>query len=74
MKPDHHSPPTAFRLLLSQTQVILSGGAIDSPKLLLLSGIGPEEDLKALGISPVANRPGVGSNLQDHPAVGRAFM
>jgi choline dehydrogenase len=47
-------------------EVILSAGAFDSPKLLLLSGIGPTEDLQSLGIAVVADRPGVGQNLQDH--------
>ncbi|MFM7575790.1 MAG: GMC family oxidoreductase N-terminal domain-containing protein, partial [Microcystaceae cyanobacterium] len=47
-------------------EVILSGGAFLSPKLLLLSGIGPAEDLQRLGIPVVQDLPGVGKNLQDH--------
>ncbi len=47
-------------------EVILAGGAINSPQLLLLSGIGPAADLEALGIPVVADLPGVGENLQDH--------
>ena len=47
-------------------EVILSGGAINSPQLLLLSGVGPAEELGALGIPVVADRPGVGRHLQDH--------
>jgi choline dehydrogenase len=47
--------------------VVLSAGALGSPQLLLLSGIGPREQLEALGIPVVADLPGVGSNLQDHP-------
>lgn len=47
-------------------EIICCGGAINSPKLLQLSGIGNAEDLKALGINPVADLPGVGENLQDH--------
>jgi len=50
-------------------EVILSGGAINSPQLLMLSGIGPANHLKALGIPVVADLPGVGQNLQDHPAI-----
>ncbi|HEY9624648.1 MAG TPA: GMC family oxidoreductase N-terminal domain-containing protein [Crinalium sp.] len=46
--------------------VIISTGAIDSPKLLMLSGIGDAERLQAMGIPVVANLPGVGQNLQDH--------
>ncbi|XP_067931288.1 choline dehydrogenase, mitochondrial-like isoform X2 [Watersipora subatra] len=47
-------------------EVILCGGAINSPQLLLLSGIGPADHLKSLDIEPVVNLPGVGENLQDH--------
>jgi len=48
-------------------EVIVSAGAIHSPALLMRSGIGPVEELKALGIAPVMDRPGVGRNLQNHP-------
>ncbi|MQA04841.1 MAG: choline dehydrogenase [Streptosporangiales bacterium] len=47
-------------------EVILCGGAINSPQLLQLSGIGNGNDLRALGIDVVADLPGVGENLQDH--------
>jgi choline dehydrogenase len=47
-------------------EVILCGGAINSPQLLQLSGIGNAQDLAALGIPVVADLPGVGENLQDH--------
>jgi choline dehydrogenase len=47
-------------------EVILAGGAINTPQLLLLAGIGPASDLSALGIPVVADRPGVGRHLQDH--------
>jgi choline dehydrogenase len=47
-------------------EIISCGGAINSPKLLQLSGIGNEADLEALGIQPVHHLPGVGENLQDH--------
>ncbi|HZP20642.1 MAG TPA: choline dehydrogenase [Bauldia sp.] len=47
-------------------EVILSGGPINSPQLLKLSGIGPEAELREHGIAVVADRPGVGENLQDH--------
>ena len=47
-------------------EVILSGGPINSPQLLKLSGIGPAAELKAHGIAVVGDRPGVGANLQDH--------
>ncbi len=48
------------------TEVILSGGPINSPVLLKLSGIGPADELRALGIEPRHDLPGVGENLQDH--------
>ncbi|GAA0573020.1 choline dehydrogenase [Paractinoplanes ferrugineus] len=46
-------------------EVILSAGAINSPRLLLLSGIGPADELRAIGIEPVHDLPGVGKNLHD---------
>jgi len=46
--------------------VILSGGAINSPQTLMLSGIGNGDDLKKLGLPVVSHLPGVGQNLQDH--------
>ncbi|XP_061113052.1 choline dehydrogenase, mitochondrial [Conger conger] len=50
----------------AEKEVILSGGAINSPQLLMLSGVGNGDDLKKLDIPVVAHLPGVGSNLQDH--------
>ncbi len=47
-------------------EIILSGGAINSPQLLQLSGVGPAERLNALGIDVVLDSPGVGADLQDH--------
>ena len=47
-------------------ELILSGGPINSPQLLKLSGVGPAEELRALGIDVVHDLPGVGENLQDH--------
>ena len=47
-------------------EVIVSSGVIDSPKLLMLSGIGPADQLKALGIPVIADVAGVGQNFQDH--------
>ncbi|SEA31911.1 GMC family oxidoreductase [Microbulbifer marinus] len=52
--------------ILANKEVLLCAGAIQSPQLLLLSGIGPEQELKEFGIVPQAHLPGVGKNLQDH--------
>ena len=51
-------------------EVILSGGAFNTPQLLMLSGIGPKEELEALGIKTRVNLQGVGKNLQDRYEVG----
>ena len=50
-------------------EVILCAGAIGSPHLLLLSGIGPADDLREAGVSVRVDSPGVGANLSDHPVV-----
>ncbi len=54
-------------------EVVLSGGAINSPQLLLQSGIGPGDQLAKLGIGVVHDAPGVGQNLQDHLVVPVLF-
>jgi choline dehydrogenase len=51
-------------------EVLLSAGAVNSPQLLMLSGVGPADHLKAHGIPVVADRGGVGENLQDHLVAG----
>jgi choline dehydrogenase-like flavoprotein len=51
-----------------QEEVIVAAGAVDSPKLLMLSGIGPAQELERLGIAVRANLQGVGQNLHDHLA------
>jgi len=54
-------------------EVLLCGGAIGTPQLLLLSGIGPADELRALGVDVVVDAPKVGRNLQDHLSVGVTF-
>ncbi len=54
---------------LAGREVLLCGGAVNSPQLLMLSGIGPGAHLREHGIDVVADLPGVGQRLQDHPAV-----
>lgn len=56
----------ATQRLGCRAEVVLSAGAIGSPRILLASGVGPAGELKAAGIEPVANLPGVGKNLRDH--------
>src|SRR5699024_11402878 len=51
----------------AEREVVVSAGAIDSPKLLMLSGIGPADHLKEMGLDVLVDSPGVGSHLQDHP-------
>ena len=55
--------------LVEGNEIILSAGAIGSPHLLMLSGIGPATQLRPLGIPIIRDVPGVGQNLQDHPGV-----
>ena len=50
-------------------EIILSAGAIGSPHLLMLSGVGPADHLRQMGISVIHDLPGVGKNLRDHPQV-----
>lgn len=55
-----------IQLVKAKREVIVAASSINSPKLLMLSGIGPAAHLKENGIAVVADRPGVGANLQDH--------
>jgi choline dehydrogenase-like flavoprotein len=59
--------------LIARREVIVTGGAINSPQILMLSGIGPADHLREMGISVAVDRPGVGENLQDHLDTGVAF-
>jgi choline dehydrogenase len=56
------------RFTLEGEQIVLSGGAIGSPHVLLLSGVGPAAPLQSVGVPVVHDLPGVGQNLRDHPA------
>ena len=55
-----------MKTVTARREVILSGGAINSPQLLMLSGIGPADHLREVGVSVEHDLPGVGENLQDH--------
>lgn len=58
----------ATQVIYASKEVIVSGGAVNSPQILLLSGIGPKEDLEAVGVPVVHDLPGVGKNLHNHVA------
>ena len=58
----------------ADSETILSGGTINSPQLLLLSGIGPADEIKEVGIQPAHNLSGVGKNLQDHVMVSVGYL
>ncbi|KAI1279521.1 putative GMC-type oxidoreductase [Halotydeus destructor] len=58
----------------ARKEVILAAGALQSPKILMQSGIGPRDQLKQLKVPVVKHSPGVGQNLQDHPAVFMEFQ
>lgn len=58
----------------AEREIILCAGAIGSPQLLMVSGIGPADHLRSLGIPVSCDLPGVGENLQDHPALPVAYQ
>jgi choline dehydrogenase len=61
------------QVLTASTEIILAAGTVNSPQLLMLSGIGPADMLRRQGIDVVEDLPGVGANLQDHPTVSVAM-
>jgi choline dehydrogenase-like flavoprotein len=65
----HVRTGTESRLLRAEVETIVAAGAIGTPHLLMLSGIGPADHLREHGIDVVCDLPGVGRNLQDHPTV-----
>ncbi|MEI9420666.1 FAD-dependent oxidoreductase [Mesorhizobium sp. Cs1299R1N1] len=54
------------KIFAASREIVLCAGAINSPQILMASGIGPADELRQIGITPVLNLPGVGKNLQDH--------
>ncbi|XP_060845206.1 glucose dehydrogenase [FAD, quinone]-like [Rhopalosiphum padi] len=58
------------KLVMAEKEVVLSAGAINSPHLLMLSGIGPADKIREAGVNVTKHIPGVGQNLQDHIAMG----
>jgi choline dehydrogenase len=55
--------------LIEASEVLLTAGAVGSPQLLMLSGIGPARHLRSVGIDPLVDLPGVGQNVRDHPVL-----
>lgn len=62
------------RRIFAASEIILAGGTVNSPQLLMLSGIGPGNHLARIGITPGLDLPGVGENLQDHPMVSVGYL
>ena len=60
-------PDRSRALIGARREIVLSAGAIDTPRLLLLSGVGPAGELRAAGVEVVHDLQGVGRNLMDHP-------
>ncbi|GAA3635821.1 GMC family oxidoreductase N-terminal domain-containing protein [Microbacterium awajiense] len=60
------------RLALARTEVVLAGGSVNTPHLLMLSGVGPADHLAEHGVRVLVDSPGVGANLQDHLVAGLA--
>ena len=59
--------------IIEGDQIILSGGAIASPQLLMLSGVGPADHLREVGIMPIHDLPGVGRSMKNHPSVSIVY-
>jgi choline dehydrogenase len=62
------------RYVVEAEDIILSAGAIQSPQLLMLSGVGPADHLRRMGIPVVHDLPGVGRHLKNHPAVSVRYL
>ncbi|KAJ7239418.1 aryl-alcohol-oxidase from pleurotus Eryingii [Mycena haematopus] len=71
---EYATSSTSPRIVVNATkELILSAGAIGTAQILLLSGIGPQAELSALGIKTILNNPAVGQNLTDHPLLSNIF-
>ncbi|RKF19392.1 glucose-methanol-choline oxidoreductase [Altericroceibacterium spongiae] len=69
----HFNDGTGPKRLSANREIILSGGTFNTPQLMMLSGIGPAEELREHGIDVVHDLPGVGRNLQDHPSIAMIY-
>lgn len=64
----------ALQTLTAKKEVILAGGTVGTPRVLLSSGIGPAAELRALGITPIVDLASVGKNLSDHSFLYSPFL
>jgi choline dehydrogenase-like flavoprotein len=69
-KPNAKQPTSTKRQLFARREIIIAAGAFNTPQLLKLSGVGPQQELRDLNIDIVVDLPGVGENLQDRYEVG----
>lgn len=67
------SEPGILGRAYAKREVIISGGTFNSPQILKLSGIGPEEELKRFGIPVVVDLPGVGRTMQDNSCLAELY-
>eukprot|EP00931_Biecheleriopsis_adriatica_P088120 TRINITY_DN62499_c0_g1_i1.p1 TRINITY_DN62499_c0_g1~~TRINITY_DN62499_c0_g1_i1.p1 ORF type:complete len:589 (-),score=116.00 TRINITY_DN62499_c0_g1_i1:33-1799(-) len=70
---DAHADGQLRRQIRVRQEVVLCGGAVNTPHLLLLSGVGPAAELQTLGLKAVTDLPGVGQGLQDHLHVAMSY-
>ncbi len=71
---DGHAKGAPAEEVRASSEILLAGGTLNSPQLLMLSGIGPVKQLARFGISAQHQLPGVGANLQDHPMVSVGYL
>ncbi|KXN88671.1 Glucose dehydrogenase [FAD, quinone] [Leucoagaricus sp. SymC.cos] len=67
------SPTSPILNLTARKEVVISGGSINTPQIMLLSGIGPKDELEALGIKTIIDNPSVGKNFSDQPSISVGF-
>src|SRR5262249_46652136 len=65
--------PAGVRLARAEAEVVLSAGSLGSPKILMLSGIGPSKHLQSVGVSTIVDLPRVGGNLHDHLLISNMY-
>eukprot|EP00929_Paragymnodinium_shiwhaense_P069253 TRINITY_DN34939_c0_g1_i1.p1 TRINITY_DN34939_c0_g1~~TRINITY_DN34939_c0_g1_i1.p1 ORF type:complete len:623 (-),score=113.20 TRINITY_DN34939_c0_g1_i1:591-2459(-) len=70
---DAHKDGVRRRIIRARSEIVLCGGAVNSPHLLMLSGVGPSGHLKEMGVPVVADVPGVGQRLQDHLHIAMSY-